>query len=78
MYTGIQTSGDVHSITHANGIFDRPPIGMRNCSADSYKTCTFQFQCLIPIGDLSKNDLHGHRSPSGYGALCFGKRARIK
>ena len=31
------------------------------------QTCTFQ--CLIPMGDLSRYDPHGHTSPSGYGPL---------
>ena len=29
------------------------------------QTCTFQ--CLIPMGNLSKYDRRGHASPSGYG-----------
>ena len=34
-------------------------------SADSDQTCTFQ--CLIPMGNVSKIPSGGHKSPSGYG-----------
>ena len=30
---------------------------------------TNTFQCLIPMGDLSKYDWRGHASPSGYGPI---------
>ena len=35
------------------------------------QACTFQ--CLIPMGDLSKYDPCSHASPSGYGPLVYVK-----
>ena len=35
------------------------------------QACTFQ--CLIPMGDLSKYNRCSHASPSGYGPLVYEK-----
>ena len=41
------------------------PIVVPSAKSIVDQTCTFKY--LIPMGDLSKYDRHGHASPNGYG-----------